>query len=338
MAKKTFLLFGGGNLWCEFAAELKQKGYGTVAFAAPRHLSEQREGGGTVEAYLKKEKVEFYSSEDISADFEKLVKPRIKEGTVGLYLGPAWYLLPQQITAFNGSLLELMGIPLPQYRGGAHYSHQILAGQRDWAVYLQKVGPAKHHGPVLKNVSASFKVKEGALPEDYLRALEKQGHGLLFRKFLPLLESGVPLEWEDLPEEKRSYWPYLHSKTHGWINWQEWDASEIERFIRAFGPPYAGASTLLDGRRIFIKACGLDASEGPFHPFQSGLVYRKGENRAWVAAKGGALIIEGAADEEGKNAIPLIREGVRLHTPREKLEEALRASVDYDAKGLKKQA
>ena len=137
------------------------------------------------------------------------------------------------------------------------------------------------------------------------------------------------------PEYLSSYWPRLHTDTHGYIGW-DWKLEDIERFVCAFDDPYAGAITFVNDRKVRIKNCLSSLSDGTFHPFQTGIVYKITGAALFVAAGDGSLVVRDVFDENGVNVTLDIRVGDRFETPVEYLEEARRFRAVYTSAGLKR--
>ena len=329
------MLFGGARLLADFAAHLKKERWKTTVFSSARHLDEAiDEKGTTLARFLDGLGVPYFSSDDINTD------PRVAErrtaGTLGIAMGAAWMFDEAFARAFDGRLLDFMGIRLPEYRGGAHYTWQILAGNRRGACNLQVIlGGAEtfHRGPVVMTKTYEFPAS-CRIPLDYFAAAVPRERAFL-DQFLKQVRRGADFKPRALDESSATYWPFLHTKTQGFVDWR-WTAEEIERFVRAFDEPYAGASTFLRGRRLHLKSSRLEKTKERFHPFHAGLVYRLHGGRAYVAAKGGALSFGRVLDENGADALSSLKLGDRLTTPAANLESALEFSAEYGARGVKK--
>ena len=76
-------------------------------------------------------------------------------------------------------------------------------------------------------------------------------------------------------------------------------------------------------------------NDGPFHPFQTGFIYRKGENTLFVAANEGTLIVNKVLDENGNDIIKEMKVGERFFTGMEHLESAKQFKAVYTPSGLK---
>jgi len=131
------------------------------------------------------------------------------------------------------------------------------------------------------------------------------------------------------------YWPRLNTDAHGYINWSN-NVEDIERFICAFDDPYKGAITYLNNVEVKVKKVFSMKTDGIFHPFQSGIIYRIVDGIVMVAANSGSLGINEVLNEKGENVISTMTVGDRFYTPQAKLEKALQYRAIYTPSGLKK--
>lgn len=331
------LLFGGQGVLAAVAARLKHAGGLAVrVYTCPRQLDERlTPEGETFRGRLEALGVPFVSTLDINAEpgFRESINP----GTLGLGFGQAWTFDSDILTRFDGQLLDFMGIRLPQYRGGAHYSWQILRGNRMGASHIQLIDERtvqghSDSGIVVKSREYLFPV-QARIPLDYYRFAEIQDIEFVSEFFREVV-GGVEFRPRQLQEEFTLHFPRLNTGRQGFIDWS-WDTADIERFICAFDEPYAGASTYLDGLRVRIKSCRAETSDGPFHPFQAGLIHKITPGVAFVSTRQGTLIVESLKDDAGNDLMPRLSLGQRLHTPRPVLEEAILYSAEYTAQGGK---
>jgi hypothetical protein len=330
------ILFGGAPLLAALARDLAEEGkFAVTVFSSSRHLGEIIAAGGkSLRQLLEDAQISWFDTPDVNADPN--ICGLITPATFGLGLGEAWSFSPDLIARFGGRLLDFMGIRLPQYRGGAHYSWQILRRNRIGCCNLQIVNEQMiqgvfDSGEIVK--SREYLFPPGVrIPQDYFDFAVGEEISFL-KEFLQEVEAGKDFPLTRLQENFSLYFPRLHTLKHGFIDWC-WSGEEIERFVCAFDDPYAGASTFCGEDRVFIKDVRLETNDGPFHPFQSGLVYRKMNRSLFVCTREGSLIIRKVSDEKGCDRLNDIAVGDRFHTPGRLLEAALRCRVDYDATGL----
>jgi methionyl-tRNA formyltransferase len=259
----------------------------------------------------------------------------INKNSLAIAIGAAWVFSKKTVDLFNGRLLDFMGISLPRYRGGAHYTWQILAGNKKGACNLQIIYGGKesfHRGEIIKSSNYVFS-DFARIPQDYFdEALIKEDEFL--KEFINEVKKLKDFSITPLDETFSSYFPFLNSEKHAWINWS-WNAKNISLFVCAFDEPYCGASTFLNGSRVYLKGCEVLEKEENFHPFHSGLVYRSSSSRVIIAVRGGTIAINKIINENGVNIIENVKEGSRLYTPQSLIESSLLFEAEYDSSGLK---
>lgn len=330
------VLFGGALCLAEFAARVKALGrYDLAVYTCDRQVEEPiRPDGTTLRAALDRLGVWWRSVDDINADPD--LPAKITSATLGLGFGEAWSFGQPLLDRFAGRLLDLMGVRLPQYRGGAHYTWQILRGNRVGCCNLQVINADMVQaevdtGEIVK--SREYLLPPAArIPDDYFRAAVEQEVDFLL-EFLAEIDRGVDFSLARLQENFSMFLPRLNTRRHGFIDWA-WTAQELERFVCAFDDPYNGASTFLNGRRVHLKAARAESLDGTFHPFMAGLVYRVSPAAVWACARDGSLVVQRVEDEAGRDVLVEVKPGMRFATPRPHLDEALGYSAVYTSQGL----
>ncbi len=324
-----FMLFGGGRFLLHMAQKLIKDGYEVIVYSADRHLNQDIEGK-TLSKWLQESNIAYHESKDINKD--NAVLKEISETTIGLSSGAAWIFKSDLIGHFNGKLINIHGTRLPQNRGGGGFTWQILRQNRLGYCLIHQIDPGIDTGNIIK-------YKEFIYPASCKRPADfSDYHVNLNKAFLDEFVSEVrdkkDFEYISQPEYLSIYWPRLNTLRHGFIDWS-WSLKNIECFINAFDEPYVGASTFILGKRVFLKDCYADYNDGPFHPFQTGFIYRKGENTLFVAANEGTLIVNKVLDENGNDIIKEMKVGERFFTGMEHLESAKQFKAVYTPSGLK---
>ncbi len=300
-------------------------------FTSERHLGDiVNANGETLATVLGRLEIPNSTASDINTDPQALAFSG--GSTLGLAIGAAWVFEPQFAARFAGPLLDFMGIDVPRYRGGAHYSWQILHGNRQGACNIQVVhggSQSFHRGEVLARKTYQFPERADTPQKYFETAVPVEVPFIL--EFIHEALNGKVFEAVSLEEAQSSYFPFLNTKLNGWVDWS-WSALEVSRFIQAFDAPYAGASTLWNGRRVHLKDVQRLEQEGSFHPYTRGLVIRKESHGVVVALSDGALRIGRVASEAGVDILDKIALGDRFFTPQKFLEEAL-GGVTYTDRG-----
>ena len=331
----NFIFFGGGQTLTEFVRRLKGWDQDVFVVLSQRHADENMatdQAPQTLQQFCEAEIIPYYISQDVNTD-EKMLK-KIKQGTVGVSLGAAWIFKGPFIKRFDGRLLNVHGMRLPQNRGGGGFSWTILQGDRTGGCTIHQVEPGIDTGAIVKQRKFSYS-NQCRIPADYHKEYVREA-GFLWEEFLQEIKQDKDFVLTPQKEEESTYWPRLNSQIHGFIDWS-WPVSAIERFICAFDEPYTGASSFLDNKRVYFKNCRLDQSfKEIVHPFQNGIVYRKIKEAIFVAVEGGGIAIGKVINEKGKSIFEEIKVGDRFYTPQKFLEQARLTRVEYTPEGLKK--
>jgi hypothetical protein len=331
-----YALVGGGRVLASLAAAMALQGKRITLFAGARHADEVVDNRGrTLRAIASDLGLELRSPDDINSDTGFL---QIADtGGIALGFGETWSFAGSTVARFAGRLLDVMGIPLPQYRGGAHYTWMILASHRRSAIHLQLITERMRQGVfddglLVKSREFDFPAT-ARIPEDYFAHAEVTELDFLL-EFVREVDSGAQFSLRAVDETCSLYMPRLHTRSQGWVDWS-WDAEAVVRFVSAFDRPYAGASSRIGLDRVFLRGASLETEESDFHPFQAGLVYRQLPQGIWIAARKGAVLLRECLTEDGRNlAVTDGLVGTRLYTPVTDLETARTFRADYDANGL----
>jgi methionyl-tRNA formyltransferase len=256
-----------------------------------------------------------------------------KNELMGLSFGARWIFKNELIDdVFYGNLINFHGTRLPHDKGGGGFSWRIMRGDRLGSLLAHLVDEGIDTGPIILQedyVIPKELTTPSAIAVDYNRRLKIFVENIL----TSVAKSPYSFKITNQVSGAGSYFPRLLTEIHGWINW-DWEPEYLVRFIDAFDDPYSGAKTKWKGRVAQIKKVQLHVGEFGFHPFQSGIVIRKGQNWAVVALKDAySLIVEHVHGEDGTDLLPFIREGDRFNTSSRILDRAKSTRVMYDSKG-----
>ena len=177
-----------------------------------------------------------------SSEFETKTKSIFHEPDLVLCLGPSWIFSKSFVDTFENKLFNINCIPVPRFRGGAHFTWQILQSNNEISIVIQKITNQLDRGEIVFRSDSLLK-KSRPRPIDYFEAYENAMCDSI-QKFMDCFvysnfESVIKF---DEIEKEMQYFPRLNTNLHGWIDWS-WDGEEIEQFVRAFSFPYAGART-----------------------------------------------------------------------------------------------
>ncbi len=323
------ILFGGSIILLEVAKFLKNKKYSVKVFSSKRLLDDVINSKGSLKKNLKTEKIYFISTNDINKCNE--LKKTVNSNSLGIGFGETWSFNKNTIDLFNGYLFDYMGIPLPRYRGGAHFTWMMLQQERFNGACLQIInqdmvqGVFDSGGIVLE---ISFKNKLKWKINDYFKKQSEISKKLIL-KFLNKIEKNN-IKIKNIDESKSYYLPRLNTKFNGWINWYTWNTDNIIKFINAFDDPYDGSSSMIKGERVFIKNAKLK-KKLQFHPFQSGLICNINKNLYDIISLNGIITAEIFHTKKKKIKINL---GDRIYTPIYQIEQSMTFRPEYSSDGL----
>lgn len=329
-----YILFGGQELLCLAATKLKNAAKELFVVTSKRHASEPISWNGTsikLQDWLSDNTIQHMISEDISSN--QSLFDMISESTLGISFCAPWIFKRDLIGRFNGRLLNCHGANLPQNRGGGGFSWRILRGDKIGASVIHQVDAGVDTGVIVLSREYTYPY-ECRRPSDY-QAFSVCQYDILLESLFRKIDINDNFEVTVQDERFSSYWPRLSTDVHGFIDW-DWGLDDIETFIRAFDSHYGGASTFLNKQRVRLKKCSALTSEGAFHPFQSGIMYRKTDLGAFIATRGGALLAAEVLNENGTDILASLVVGDRFYTPAKHLERAKRLRAIYLPGGIKK--
>ena len=320
----TLILFGGNRdkengPMHDFIRQALQKKFHVILFTDSAHLQMKTKDDNRFIDILKKEEKNGLKWFEVKKLTLSQLKKYVTSSTIGISINSSWFFNKKMIELFKRNLYNYHNTRLPLERGAGAFTWRILSQNRLGGLTMHKMNVTLDTGDIILQKKFVFP-KNCKLPKDYYDYIFDK-ETIFFSKFLDKIKNGLKFRTKPNLNKHSTYWPKLDTKNHGYIDWN-WDAKEIELFICAFDDPYFGASTFLDGNKIFIKKCKINPETMKFHPFQSGIIFRKNEEKIFVAAKGGSLIIYDVFDENYEKITSKIKLGHRFFTPTKILEKA----------------
>lgn len=328
---KGVVLLGGGTLLRNICLWAKSQRLPVKVITSPRHNGEIVDGE-SLEYFLKNLKVDVISVNSIS---HKTVNSFVLETEEYMFLslGAAWIFKTSTAESlFGGRLLNLHGTRLPQNRGGGGFSWQILMGNKFGYCVLHRIDDGVDTGEIVA-VEEFLYPANFRKPIDFERYYTEKNLNFVINFIKKYRERDILPNPIRQSEYFSTYWPRLNTEINAWINWGL-KPNDIEKFICAFDDPYSGAQTLLNGVKVRLKDVCLSPQDGHFHPYQSGIIYRKSHSWICVALRGSTLVIENLCDESGENLLNSVNVGDRFITPVNLLEGSLVRPL-YTSEGLK---
>ena len=198
------------------------------------------------------------------------------------------------LETFSGRVLNLHMAPLPRYRGGAVDTWMILGDEREVHAVCHLIDAGVDTGSIV--ATCPYTIPPNARPIDVYRSRMAIIGDLIIRAFerLQVGEFIPPLQ----DRTEGFTFPKLRTDIDGQILWT-WPAESIERQVRAFGCPYKGAFTFLNGNRIRIVDGFVDSENNMnFHPLATGLVIGRSEGGGFRVVTGNGVYVITEAGEK----------------------------------------
>jgi len=253
------------------------------------------------------------------------------ESDLNLSISAAW-IYNQWHLSHAQKIYQMHNTLLPNFRGGASISWQILCGERQSATTLFEIDEGVDTGKIVYSDPYIFP-STCRKPIDYLKYAESKAIDSLV-EFLRLYKvNSKVISASSQQESFASYFPRLNTELNGCIDW-DWTAEEVERFLLAFDDPYQGAHTKctsIDGK-IYLKDVISIHQIHKFHPFQAGVIYNKDKLGLHICCKDGGILVGKASDSNGKNLIDSLNIGDRLYNTSEDLTAAKSSRIRYTPK------
>tara|TARA_Y100000816_G_C26107780_1_gene589365 strand:- start:1147 stop:2115 length:969 start_codon:yes stop_codon:yes gene_type:complete len=321
---RRLIIIGGGYLTIETAKLFKKK-FDVVVITSLRHSNEII-NNKKFKDYFKNVGIEFHIKSKLSSKF---LISNFKKNSILISIGSHWIIKNDVIKYFKGKTYNVHGTRLPQDRGGGGFSWQIMQEKNIGYAVIHEINDKIDDGDII--FYKEFNYPENSIP------LER--NNIYISKTLQLIKENMNFFLKDLQVKKLNqtpffsiYWPRLNSFKQGWIDWK-WGGRYINSFIKAFDDPYPGAKTMLNNNIICLKKSLFENIDGSFHPFQSGIIYRKTNKNLFVSVTDGTLKISSIFNEKGKELnIKKIKLGDRFFTPQKKLEKAMSVRAKYSSK------
>ena len=233
---------------------------------------------GSVAALARKRGIETITPEDPNA-------PGIVEKIRGLQpdflfsfyyrlmLGPALLAVPAR-GAFN-----VHGSLLPKYRGRAPVNWAIVHGETETGATLHEMVEKPDAGRTVDQEAVPILPDDLAV--DVFRKVTGAAERVLARSLPKLIDGSAVLSAQDL--SKGSYFGGRRPED-GRIDWSA-PAKRVHDLVRAVAPPYPGAFTEVEGKRLRVlrtRRCADRARASPF-------LYVEGGRLSAACADGGVL-------------------------------------------------
>lgn len=309
-------LLGGGLDVLALPSALRSHCESVDCYLAPRHALEVYNGMTLKELLDESHITNFVVENDFV--FQSLIKDESYDLVFGL--GPAW-IISKKTLSLASKWVNINPIPIPKYLGGAHSTWQVLHQDNLGSIVFQEIGFPVDRGKIIARFDFTYS-SEQSDTESRLNENSKQLNQIISEAVTAITQTSSNSKI-DQGFGNREYWPRLNTESQGWIDWS-WTALEIVRFILAFGRPFVGAHSELLGEVVYFEEAVL-LEHKELHPFSAGIIVRSNSQHTLdIAVKDGFLRVKVRLPV---TLTPQYIEGLRFHTPVEKLELAKKISL-----------
>jgi len=306
---KKKVLFIGGNRYgedgplLEFLAAYQLKGFDVEVISDSDRINYPTSTMGSFYDALKNKDIKFSVVSDIN---EFLLSGDVEKLTTIICINCKWIIKKAVIDRFSGSIFNYHNSALPEQRGAACHSWRLMQDNNFSRMTIHHVALGIDQGEIVSQQEVIYPPSSHNLKTSYqhLAKFEKQ----FFSDFV-----NGKRELIGQNENDSFYWPRLITGINSFIDWS-WTGPEIVSFCAAFGAPFKGASSFLDGNLVYLLDAVVVDEDVYFHPFQAGLIYRKTEEFLFIATRQGGIRVSIQSDTE-----IVYRLGQRLVTPEENL-------------------
>ena len=221
---------------------------------------------------------------------------------------------------------------IPEQVGASATFWYIMSSQKKTAITFQKISTELDSGDIIYEKELSMRRKIFSLKELY-KYVRKNEKSAIYNFLDIIFKKKKILFLKKNLIKNRVYMPRLNTLVHGFIDWN-WSAKDIAIFCSVFDDPYAGASTFLEKKRVFLKKVSYHQHKINFHPFQYGIIFNKSNSKIFVACKSGYIKAEIFSNKNIIKPNKIIL-GRRLYTDQIHLDEAKKKRSAHTGKGIK---
>jgi methionyl-tRNA formyltransferase len=315
------IVFGGSQLTLEFLKLLKRKKINFHYFTNKRQLLDILSNNLNLRDHLKKNKIKFYETEDINKN--ELLKKISTKKSLGIGFGQPWKFKQKILKLMNPNLVDFMGIPMPKFRGGAHYTWMILKQYSRGGCFIQNIDRNTVQGSSDSGYyydSIIYKYpKKLKYPKDYFKYSIKKEINFL-KNFLKKINNNVSFKLKKIDERKSNFYPRLLNYKNGFINWN-WLAKDIVTFINGFGDPYLGAISYFNEKRFYLKEAKL-VYKNNLHSFLSGTIIKKNKKKLHIQANKGIIEVNIIYNNNDSNIMSKFKIGDKFYNIQQNLDNS----------------
>ncbi|PCD20903.1 hypothetical protein FGRA07_05055 [Fusarium graminearum] len=206
------------------------------------------------------------------------------------------YMLPTNLLdQAKCGAYNMHGSLLPKYRGRAPVNWAILHGETETGMTLYEMVAKPDAGAIIAQSRIPIFPDETAF--EVFGKLSTVAEQTLWNILPDMLEGHIPKLRNDV--SRGSYFG-RRKPEDGWIDWRQ-SAQDVYNLHRAVAPPYPGAWTMIDGRKLIIGKGSLSQRIEP-HAFVGLLV--RDDAILGICGGGQCIMIDELLDDEGQRVSP----------------------------------
>ena len=315
---KNFIILGGSLTSLEFCKFLQIKKVNHELFFNKRQSKEKFKNCFFIDL-VKKDKVKYTITNNINRC--KNFKKYNPYNSIIIGFGQPWKLENKILKAFENKSFDVMGIPMPEYRGGAHYSWMIINQNYRGGIFIQDISKKTIQGKIDTNrfidgiyYNYPNKLK---IPQDFFDYSSKK-EIVFLKKFYNKIKNNFNFKFKKFSCHKSLFFPRLLSSKNSFIDWNFPD-SDLINFINAFDDPYPGAQTFLSDTKVHLKKIKIFKNKH-FGSFSKGLIINKDKNLIYISLKNKIITTGIILNQKKENIFKKIKVGERFFTPKKFLE------------------
>jgi len=213
----------------------------------------------------------------------------LKKNQINLIIscGSRFLFNKKLIKQFKHRLFNFHPSCLPEERGGANFTYRILNNKKQISATLHEINEKVDEGNILFQKKINVKKINNLILFKETYKIYNIFFIKLIRKFMN--NKKIVTRKQKISNATKNL--KITSYDNGAINWM-WSIKTINNFIKAFGPPYTGAFTFINQKRVEIIEAKI-SRYGEFNEFLSGKIFKtKKDGSIIVYCKDGLLKID----------------------------------------------
>ena len=185
-----------------------------------------------IQALAKKSKIKFFNRHENIKDIERSFN--------GYKFAIGWRWIIKNDT----NLIVFHDSILPKYRGFAPLVNSLINYEELIGVSALLANKEYDKGDIVsqQSLEISYPIKI----EEAINKIQPL-YFYLINEIYQKIEQGIPFQANKQNEDNATYSLWLDKKDY-FIDWKNWSANKIKRFVDAVGYPYDGAKVYLDGK------------------------------------------------------------------------------------------